>query len=1302
MAYTKVEYNPVNWKNKSEGLITPLDKRNLNNMDDTIKMLADSLDVAYNELDTKKLSVDGSYKIISETPTWDEKTGILRFKFYDGTEFVVDFNVEKIPVSFSMDEKGIITMTTEDGTEWTADIGSLTPNYVYDDNERIAVTTSKSEDGSTHVSFDLKKGSITNDYLANDYLASIIEETVKAQTASSDAKKSADSASESASNAAYDAKLAQSYAIGGSEIRDGEDVDNAKYYANESKNQAKNATDYAIAASANATAAKKSADSASESATNASASAKTATDAATSATLSETNAKKSADNASNSATSATLSETNAKKSADSASASENSASASATSASTSESNARVSADSASTSASNASTSETNAKKSADSAITSASNASTSASNASASETNAKKYYEQTKSISESFAGTLRPKGTVTFANLPSVSLAETGDMYNVSDEFTTTTDFAEGAGNTIPLGSNVYKNSDGKWDVLAGSPVTGVKGSAETAYRRGNVNITKENIGLDNVDNTADSEKRVSYATSAGSADSATKASNDSANQKITSTYVKGVGIKNHTVTVTKGDGTSSSFEVPDTDTNTTYSLKKAGSKIQLVGSDGSTTEVDDDNTTYDLDTMINALPVGTDDPTDNDYYVSQYASGGTSNKGYYRRPVSKLWNYIKSKLATVATSGSYSDLSNKPTIGNGKVTVNQNGTTKGTFTMNQTGDTVINLTDSDTNTNTWRDVVDGLDSTRTDASLSANQGRILNDKFTSYLPLHGTADLAASVVDYGNTAKHIQIGFQGSGITGDDIKYIAGYTSGDGGNLSAKIKDISKDALKSWLGLGSMAYDSTSYLPLSGGDMTGDIIFNGHGASAIGNGDKDGAGLDAKNNLNIASWYGVSFTSKCAGFAYSDKPGVSIDCRNGTLAVAGAIYANGGVIGDLTGNAATATTAKTAESANHLYNTDGVGAKNAMTFHWAGKDGQPTWLWGGEDGSNMYVYNPSNFSVSYANSAGSADYADKLAGFYTKDSSQTWGNQIGTFISGMGDSTGGSLAFRRDNPTAGQLSAIIDGYWYQNEGRFMCLDTNNYSSYALPLSGGTITGRIFKVTDGSWIGDRDRAIVYSSTPPDGGYGCVACMPTKHGTWSIGNLGGDERLIFNYATDTNYNANKNETTQVWLRNIGGTIALTSDIPSSLPASDVYSWAKQASKPSYSWSEISGRPTALSSFTNDSGFITGITKDTVTGALGYTPARIRSTTYSGTMGTSAGDGGRIGTAKFTIPNDKSGKSVRILHLESNYSLTTCSSPSTSGVTVTVNVHSDTITSGNPSFGGRVLYMIEGEF
>ena len=48
--------------------------------------------------------------------------------------------------------------------------------------------------------------------------------------------------------------------------------------------------------------------------------------------------------------------------------------------------------------------------------------------------------------------------------------------------------------------------------------VTGVKGDSETSYRIGNINITKANIGLGNVDNTADSEKSVNYAASAGSA----------------------------------------------------------------------------------------------------------------------------------------------------------------------------------------------------------------------------------------------------------------------------------------------------------------------------------------------------------------------------------------------------------------------------------------------------------------------------------------------------------------------------------------------------------------------------------------------------------------------------------------------------------------------------------------------------------------------------------------------------------------------------------------------------------------
>ena len=76
--------------------------------------------------------------------------------------------------------------------------------------------------------------------------------------------------------------------------------------------------------------------------------------------------------------------------------------------------------------------------------------------------------------------------------------------------------------------------------------VTGVKGDAESTYRKGNVNITKANIGLGNVDNTADANKSVKHATSADSAttatsattaNSATKATQDASGNVITSTY---------------------------------------------------------------------------------------------------------------------------------------------------------------------------------------------------------------------------------------------------------------------------------------------------------------------------------------------------------------------------------------------------------------------------------------------------------------------------------------------------------------------------------------------------------------------------------------------------------------------------------------------------------------------------------------------------------------------------------------------------------------------------------------------
>ena len=61
------------------------------------------------------------------------------------------------------------------------------------------------------------------------------------------------------------------------------------------------------------------------------------------------------------------------------------------------------------------------------------------------------------------------------------------------------------------------------------------------------------------------------------------------------------------------------------------------------------------------------------------------------------------------------------------------------------------------------------------------------------------------------SVIDYGDTNKTIKIGYSGAGLTASQISYIAGYTSG-ANDSEHKIKDISKDVLKSWLGYAEVA----------------------------------------------------------------------------------------------------------------------------------------------------------------------------------------------------------------------------------------------------------------------------------------------------------------------------------------------------------------------------------------------------------------------------------------------------------------------------------------------------------
>lgn len=79
---------------------------------------------------------------------------------------------------------------------------------------------------------------------------------------------------------------------------------------------------------------------------------------------------------------------------------------------------------------------------------------------------------RTNSGSGTSASVYKPAGSVAFASLPVLGSTNEGKVYNVTDAFTTTSDFVEGSGKSYPAGTNVVCIDTGssvyKWDVLSG------------------------------------------------------------------------------------------------------------------------------------------------------------------------------------------------------------------------------------------------------------------------------------------------------------------------------------------------------------------------------------------------------------------------------------------------------------------------------------------------------------------------------------------------------------------------------------------------------------------------------------------------------------------------------------------------------------------------------------------------------------------------------------------------------------------------------------------------------------------
>ena len=341
-------------------------------------------------------------------------------------------------------------------------------------------------------------------------------------------------------------------------------------------------------------------------------------------------------------------------------------------------------------------------------------------------------------------------------------------------------------------------------------------------------------------------------------------------------------------------------------------------------------------NHSHDLSTMINTLSIGTATPEDADYYVCQYAGGGNTTSTYHRRPMSALWDYIKTKGNSVwQPKGSYASSTHTHNYaGSGSAGGSANSAVKlDTATAGSASQPVYfkdgkpvaigytiatsvpaNAKFTDTNTtytvfkgatssaaggpglvpgpaagnegkflqgngawgtpaNTWRGVQDNLTSTATDQSLSANQGKVLKGLVDGKAPASHT-HTKSQITDFPSSLKNpTALIIQGNGTA------LATY---DGS--TAKTVNITKSSV----GLGNVdntadsaktvakANQLTTARTVSGGtDIPISFIYNGSANSTASIGFY-GCRV-AQGNTNNYPFHRIGYSGEITG-SYNDR----------------------------------------------------------------------------------------------------------------------------------------------------------------------------------------------------------------------------------------------------------------------------------------------------------------------------------------------------------------------------------------------------------------------------------------
>ena len=497
------------------------------------------------------------------------------------------------------------------------------------------------------------------------------------------------------------------------------------------------------------------------------------------------------------------------------------------------------------------------------------------------------------------------------------------------------------------------------------------------------------------------------------------------------------------------------------------------------------------------------------------------------------------------------------------------------------TYTLNKTVPADAKFTD----TNTWRGIQNNLTSDSADQSLSAAQGKVLkglvdgklgkNEKATSAATADKAAKLSTARTVSGGTDITLSFNYDGSGNSNANIEfYNRNHTVQNTNNYPfhrfAKL-DASKEA-----------WSDKSMTFLINQDYSG----GGYGICRLvyrSNADSSNASVAAewlvRKGLSADSVQVAIKTDKTNG-AYCDAFYKSGGTYNGCSirALASGGRASQGrtwtLIGSMEASGTTTSDKKNsvecwktiAEAGTALHNqaySSSASAVDSGYVNSAGTSNSCTGNAATATGVKDYGDTNKTIKIGYAGAGLTTSNLTHIAGYASngtqiKDVSkpvlQDWID-----LNGMINKLSEATADPQDNDYyisqyAGGGTTTTTYHRRPVKALWNYIKGKTDAAY-LKLTGGTISGQITKSTGGSWIGDRDRAAIKSSYAGDNAYGAVAGMATKNGYWTMGNLGNNESLIFNYSTDTNYNAGKNETSQVYLPAQAGTIITSATIGS---------------------------------------------------------------------------------------------------------------------------------------------------